>query len=254
MLVEQPCVKCGGRSIRTLYEHRYCGTCYPVGTVRSVDRAGKPIIFESVLTDEEAHAHLREVYATLSSFGQSLADQAFARLSPKQRAWVQYLAFEASKTKPRGPGKYLSLLTLLNKGKSAGLLYPRVRLNSVAVFLGHKGSAYIKTTLGHIVGELTPDGHLGERPFFTEEIRKELDAATIDVTAHARVFGKDTGRCCFCGLMLENPESVGHGYGPICADKYGLPWGDGSGTSALIAQKEAEVEILRKIAKDLGAE
>jgi hypothetical protein len=38
--------------------------------------------------------------------------------------------------------------------------------------------------------------------------------------------GKKKGSCCFCGLSLENKNSLAVGYGPICAGNYGLPWGE----------------------------
>ena len=34
------------------------------------------------------------------------------------------------------------------------------------------------------------------------------------------------GTCCFCMADLSTPESVTAGYGPQCAAKLGLPWGD----------------------------
>ena len=45
-----------------------------------------------------------------------------------------------------------------------------------------------------------------------------------DPTEFARSYGKRTNHCCFCSRILHNEVSVYHGYGPICADKYGLPW------------------------------
>lgn len=34
------------------------------------------------------------------------------------------------------------------------------------------------------------------------------------------------GICLFCQRMLEDARSVYHNYGPVCAERYGLPWGD----------------------------
>jgi hypothetical protein len=36
--------------------------------------------------------------------------------------------------------------------------------------------------------------------------------------------GHASGSCCFCGRELTDPRSVQHGYGPVCAGHYGLPW------------------------------
>lgn len=42
----------------------------------------------------------------------------------------------------------------------------------------------------------------------------------------ALAYGKQTGHCCFCGIDLTDNRSVTMGYGPICAGKYNLPWGE----------------------------
>lgn len=44
------------------------------------------------------------------------------------------------------------------------------------------------------------------------------------------VEGHATGACCFCSRYLTTAASVKAGYGPICAERFGLPWGDGSNT------------------------
>lgn len=41
-----------------------------------------------------------------------------------------------------------------------------------------------------------------------------------------RRYGKQTNICGICGRRLDNHVSVQLGYGPVCADNYGLPWGD----------------------------
>ena len=47
-----------------------------------------------------------------------------------------------------------------------------------------------------------------------------------DLVRKLAVQGQEYNHCCFCGLELTNTSSVYHGYGPICAGHYGLPWGD----------------------------
>ena len=39
-------------------------------------------------------------------------------------------------------------------------------------------------------------------------------------------YGRQTGSCCFCALPLTDKRSVAVGYGPVCADKYSLPWSE----------------------------
>jgi hypothetical protein len=38
-------------------------------------------------------------------------------------------------------------------------------------------------------------------------------------------YGRLTGNCCFCRKMLTDDRSTSVGYGPICAEHWGLPWG-----------------------------
>lgn len=46
--------------------------------------------------------------------------------------------------------------------------------------------------------------------------------------------GRDMDRCCYCGLPLEDQRSKEAGYGPVCAGRWGLPWGGkGSGDDAV---------------------
>lgn len=59
--------------------------------------------------------------------------------------------------------------------------------------------------------------------FFTEELTR-IEA---DPVKAAVVSGKETNHCCFCNKHLTDERSVVHGYGPVCATNYDLPWDDG---------------------------
>jgi hypothetical protein len=43
-----------------------------------------------------------------------------------------------------------------------------------------------------------------------------------DPIAEATNYGRLTGRCCFCGRSLTDENSTARGFGPICAERYGL--------------------------------
>lgn len=47
-----------------------------------------------------------------------------------------------------------------------------------------------------------------------------------DPVTVAGEYGRLTGNCCFCGLKLTDARSTAVGYGPVCADKFGLAWGE----------------------------
>jgi hypothetical protein len=49
-----------------------------------------------------------------------------------------------------------------------------------------------------------------------------------DPQAAATEYAKATHNCCFCNQDLADPRSEAAGYGPVCADKWGLPWGEKS--------------------------
>ena len=56
----------------------------------------------------------------------------------------------------------------------------------------------------------------------------KLRALAADPVAVASAHGRLTGACCFCRKRLgegEDQRSVEVGYGPICANHFGLPWG-----------------------------
>lgn len=55
-----------------------------------------------------------------------------------------------------------------------------------------------------------------------QEAIEELLQGPVD---SLKLAGQKIGTCCFCGLDLTTRESVTAGYGPICAEKWGLPWG-----------------------------
>lgn len=69
--------------------------------------------------------------------------------------------------------------------------------------------------------------------------------------------------CCFCGRSLLEPDSLTCGYGPTCAEKYGLAWGTGyDGKSEVskilyalaVHQRGPEAEKLVLRIRELGFE
>lgn len=59
--------------------------------------------------------------------------------------------------------------------------------------------------------------------------RKPLSRLSADTKLNAEQaarWGKLYGRCVFCSLPLTDERSIAVGYGPVCAEHHGLPWGD----------------------------
>lgn len=87
-------------------------------------------------------------------------------------------------------------------------------------------------------GRIQRDGtYIPSRP--SDRVDALLEALADDPTAVAAQHGVATGSCCFCAKPLSTKESRSVGYGPICAEKFGLPWGDT--TAADEADKQARV-------------
>jgi hypothetical protein len=63
------------------------------------------------------------------------------------------------------------------------------------------------------------------RDVLTEE-QVVLDNLSIDPVGFLFKTSKDMDRCCYCNLPLEDKRSKDVGYGPICAGRWGLPWGE----------------------------
>ena len=57
-------------------------------------------------------------------------------------------------------------------------------------------------------------------------IKRVLEAFANNPHKAAMTYGKAMHNCCFCSKQLDTKESQFAGYGPVCADKWGLPWGD----------------------------
>ena len=59
-------------------------------------------------------------------------------------------------------------------------------------------------------------------PAIVQLVQKFAD----DPARIASAYGRKFGTCCFCQRELSTDESLVAGYGPVCAQHYGLPWGE----------------------------
>lgn len=177
------------------------------------------------------------------SFAQSLLRSAAGRFgpSPKQAHWMQVLADRANAPAP-APAATVSvagIITLL-RGAAEHLKYPKVRLTTesgqrVVLSIAGERSKYCGDVLvtdggpfenRTYFGRITQSGEvLGSRSL-TDEVTSLLVAFAADPAGVGALIGRRYGHCCFCARELETRESLHVGYGPVCADKYGLPWGE----------------------------
>jgi len=185
-------------------------------------------------------------------------------------------------TKPEAP-TFPRIVELLVAAKSSGLKFPKIRIAvprpkelgpdplklptpQVVLSIGGPRSAFpgsINVTdgkpfrrnawYGRVLtdGTWTPNrandqgGFTGRlTTFVVEEVLGDLDA---DPAGVGKLQGALTGSCCFCGRDLETRESVGAGYGPVCAKHFGLPWGK----ATVRAYAEIKSEVVTKTTEEV---
>ena len=59
-----------------------------------------------------------------------------------------------------------------------------------------------------------------------DEIKLLIREAVKNPIGLCSVLGQQFSYCCFCSTEITTKESLSVGYGPICAEKWGLPWGE----------------------------
>lgn len=64
-----------------------------------------------------------------------------------------------------------------------------------------------------------------ERPLSDTE-KAFLEGVQTNPVEFMAQCSRDMDRCCYCSVALEDERSKKVGYGKICANRWGLPWGD----------------------------
>lgn len=198
-------------------------------------------------------------------------------LTPNQQAYAEKLIGWAQPRQHRAAvpsavlgGAVKRVFELFAKAKAAGLKFPKVRLEAAdgqKVVLSQAGarSRYqgdVMITDGGSFGEnkffgrIDPAGNLDARREMTGPVRKLIDDLAADPAGVASIYGRKTGRCCFCGLGLTDGRSVAVGYGPVCAEKFDLPWGEErvAPVHVELTDEQAETEETRAIQAREAAE
>ena len=224
---------------------------YPRGTRRN---------FESKLTNQQAAAilQLRITKDRGGEFERELLRDYIRwgdRLFAWRMSWLHFIATgekdkcdgaaqEAAVTLAGSQGDGLDgerLMSLFARVKATGLKTPSVYLAiengteqidvelSMAPDSGRNpGCLYVKVG-GDYAGKVTPNGRYehSHRSLFGRDklpqLIELLNRFSLDPETVAKQYGRITGRCCFCHLKLSNRVSIYNGYGPVCAEHYGLP-------------------------------
>lgn len=193
---------------------------------------------------------LKEAVKKLSgsdeNFAGSILDQWSERgyISEKQMYWVGKLV-EKARAPKLGPAGLVRISQLFRKAKDAGLKRPKIEIAPGVVIVragpasSRPDSLYVKGGRSYesvYYGRIDPDGNFSASDNADDEVFSALLAWSQDPAKAAKAYGHQHGNCCFCGRDLDDPRSVAMGYGPVCAENYGLPWGDQKVSGELLVE------------------
>jgi len=191
------------------------------------------------------NANLHKLGESDRAFALSLLQQLSRRdLSVKQWDWVVRLAKRAeAPQEPRQTaalGSVAGLLDLFNTAKSNGLKNPAIVAQSpvgpIRISVAGRNARFPGTI------NVAEKGRFGEATWYGrikldgtfEAARNGAPAELVAYLAKfaanpaetAAAHGHTTGNCCFCDRPLTDARSTSVGYGPVCAKKWALPWGE----------------------------
>lgn len=155
----------------------------------------------------------------------------YGSLSAKQLYWVMKLAEKASTPAPvKQKVDLVRVANLFTVATSHGLKNPAIRIGGLKLSpakaaSANYGSIYVKqgsTYLGKIsaAGDWSPARDVEAQ---AAEAFVKVSQFACDPVSAAAAEGHATGSCCFCARELSDAGSIEVGYGPICAEKFGLP-------------------------------
>jgi len=191
--------------------------------------------FSSSFSNVEA---ITAIGGLFSEFARSLAAQ-YARkgsLSPLQWPWVHKLAVEAAappRERASCPVDCKSILVLFQAAQTSGMKrakvsFPGLRFSLCGPASRYAGDVHVAegTPEGKYFGRIGQDGKLLPGRDYADLDLATLESFSQDPIGYSAAHGRESGSCCFCSKGLTTKESVSAGYGPICAGRYNLPWGE----------------------------
>jgi hypothetical protein len=179
-------------------------------------------------------------------FAESLVSQGSSKwLSSKQMYWAEELLRRALGIAPPPAekvdvgGKFSTIVRLFEKAKTSGLKWPKLYMKTedgypVCLTMGGPKSKYaeeILVTNGGPFGSNIWYGHITkegqwtlpmQKPDGEESVVKLLRMLANDPSETAFKQGVFTGKCMFCNTPLTAENSTAVGFGPVCAEKWGL--------------------------------
>jgi hypothetical protein len=120
----------------------------------------------------------------------------------------------------------------LAAARDRGLKFPKLRVlapdNATELRLSitssgaAPGSVSVKRH-GEWIGTVRPTGDVRGPLADDLTLQAHLLRVAVNPVEAAKAYAALMSRCCFCGLQLTDMGSVECGYGPVCAEHWGLP-------------------------------
>ena len=133
-----------------------------------------------------------------------------------------------------GNGVFAALRRMFDKASESGLKYPKIRFafgNIHVKMTVASGRAKVPGSINVVnlddrdmwYGRIVKGDDFEKGRDCTDAVVEFLKKFSADPVGEAAAYGKTTGNCCFCHKELTHQSSIEWGYGPICAEKWGLP-------------------------------
>jgi hypothetical protein len=166
-----------------------------------------------------------------NDFLSDLVRKAPSGLSQKQLLWLRFLVAEATGAAPGCEIDLVRIVAMLHLAKNAGeLRRPKLRIltrtgrelsTNLATDRSSRPGSVAVVENGGFLGWIPKNGRVSSTTF-DPEVVEALLAVCEDPLGAATLYGRRTGSCCFCGKELTHKNSIALGYGPICAEKWGV--------------------------------
>jgi hypothetical protein len=202
---------------------------------------------QMITTERDPLDVLRDLLPQIPDRSRSFASDLIEKgrrwgLSEKQAYWVNRLIQESQRPAPAATNiGDLSRVLELFRTAAAHLKRPGIvlRVGATTIKLSvaseaarHPGTVNVADHapygMGRFYGRISRDGRFEpsrtESPAGLPEKLREFAQHPARVAAE---HGRLTGHCCFCNLPLSDERSTDAGYGPVCAEHWGLAWGQG---------------------------
>ena len=141
------------------------------------------------------------------------------------------------KTMPTSTVGNLKGIVQMMEAANSKIKYPKISFENANLRLslaGNRakipGSVSVTSNAGYgkneWYGRILADGTYQPSAKTTDDVQDFLTNLCNDHVSVVSEHGHKTGNCCFCSRPLETEASTTAGYGPVCAQSYGLPWGE----------------------------